>query len=496
MHQSYRKALVLAGAFLNAFPLSLLSFFGNLLPYIDSYCYAYRDQIVINIDPLWTASVFLGSFILGMIFSTPAERCFGMHLSILLANIGAIFSVSSGYFAIKEPLALALAFGGLQGVFVGIVYAMLIKLLLNTMPDHGGTATGLMSAGPVLGALINVGVAYAVINPNNKKPDVEMNNKVFFSDKGLTDRVPYYFLVVGVMTATFTLIGISLIYIGSWKTRQNDDEETLTESVGIDSSKTVTASNKPETSSLIVSGARVYGNKDHQQVCKTKECDSVSSPANDGTVRENRKTYSLQSNGTKKINAVADKSPREIIKTARFWLIWLAYVSSNHTNYLHLNLYKRYGERVIQDDSLLVTCGIISNAGMVIVRPLVGVASDKIGIRGINVYLNAASCLFMSLMIIVLHTCPWIYLILVVVEYMGTSPHTMLFSLLTAYEFGQTNCGSNMGLIRSGNIALVLLEPFFVDFLIQTIGWDWLFLTGSLASAVATAAIMALDYFP
>ncbi|GFR80247.1 major facilitator superfamily MFS-1 domain containing protein [Elysia marginata] len=502
MRPNYRKALVLVGTFLNAFPLSLQSYFGNLLPYIDSYYYAYREQIGFHVDPLWTSSVFVCSFILGMIVSSPIERRLGLHQSILATDICLSLALLLGYFTVKEPLALALVFGGSQGTFVGIVYSMMMKLLLLTMTEHKGLATGIMSAGPVFGALIFVGVSYVVINPYNKIPDLEVDNKAYFSDKDLVDRVPYYFLVVGAMTAAFTFIGMTLIYLGSWKYIQNQLEENVEESsltcnkedcANTDSTPIV-SSDEEEAVPVNATASREHSKIRQDTVRKTKKCKQVSS-SNNVLARKIQREEFLEDKRRTKPRAISDASPQEAIKTARFWLVWLAYVSSNHTNYLHLNLYKRYGQRVILDDSLLVTAGIISNAGMVVVRPLVGIASDRFGIRGMNVYLNAASCLFMSLMVLVLHTCPWLYVVLVVVEYMGVSPHTMLFSLLTAYEFGKTHCGSNMGLIRSGNILLVLLEPVFVDALIRAIGWDWLFLTGSLTSLVATMAVLALDFF-
>ena len=203
-----------------------------------------------------------------------------------------------------------------------------------------------------------------------------------------------------------------------------------------------------------------------------------------------------QESGARKCSrSQVEVSPREMIKSARFWLEWFAFVLSEHTNYIHLNLYKQYGERSISDDSMLVTTGIISNAGMLVVRILVGLAIDRFGIRNTNVILNGASSLFMSLMVLSLHTCPWAYMVLCVLENMGVSPHTMLFNLLASFEFGKTYCASSMGLIRSGNIPLVLLEPIIVNALIKTIGWDWVFLVGSFVSVIATVAIIALDWF-
>ncbi|RUS83022.1 hypothetical protein EGW08_009210 [Elysia chlorotica] len=246
---------------------------------------------------------------------------------------------------------------------------------------------------------------------------------------------------------------------------------------------------------LIVSGAQSYDNYRHDKIVKDEICASSLSLNGSSNTEQIPRNGHPQGCVDRDTCLNSELSSRDVLKTARFWLVWIAFVTSNHTFFIYLNVYKEYGEQKISDDSMFVTTGIISSIGTIIVCPLVGMASDTIGIRCTNVIFNGGSCLFMALMVIALHTCPWVYMVLVVVESMGLSPHTMLFSLLAANEFGKTNVASNMGLIRSGNIPLVLLEPIIVDVLIGTIGWDWVFLTGSLASAVATVAIVALDYF-
>ncbi|GFR91814.1 oxalate:formate antiporter-like isoform X1 [Elysia marginata] len=428
-----------------------------------------------------------------MIFASPIERLLGIHFSILIGDVIVSVSILSGYFAVKEPLALTLVYGGLQGFFVGVVYSLMVKLLLQTMQDHGGLANGIMSAGPVFGAALFIAMGYIFVNPHQVKPDLKFQKKVFFSNNDLINKVPNYFLVVGSLTASFTLIGVALMYYGSQESIKNDEEKARKESItptkgGSKVQNSSIESGKHEELPLHFTRARVYSNCIQEQ----SETGSFGSIPSKGVIEDSVSSH--KSMDIKKTHAEIEASPLEAIKTVKFWLVSLAYMASNHTTFLHLNLYKQYGQRIIRDNKLFVTTGIISNVSLVIVRPLVGAASDRIGIRNINVFLNAASCILMCLMVVSLHTFPWVYMVLITVEFMGVSPHTLLFSLLSAYEFGKSHCASNMGLIRSGNILIVLLEPLFIDAMINAIGWDWLFLSGSMTSAIATLAIIALDW--
>ncbi|KAK3792290.1 hypothetical protein RRG08_007368 [Elysia crispata] len=480
-------------------------FFGNVLPYLDSYYHEHRHKISLYISPLWTTSVCVSTFTFGMIFTTPIENRFGINATILVGDIILSFSYISVYFIIREPLALALVFGGLQGASVGIVYALIVKLLLLKLPKHGGLATGLVSGGARIGTVLFIGVSFAVINPSNTKPDLKVGNNVYFSDKKLLNRVPIYFLVLGAITAATTFIGAAFMYIGSCDLpRKGKAKETFTDSDDTvdsqlcretDACKILTTIGRNEAVPLKDSSAQLYGNPEQEE--KVNAEIRTSSTSLNGTQNSEKIPGNISPHDSVHSERCvsSELSPREAPKTARFWLVWLAFVASNHTFFLHLNLYKQYGEQAISDDSMLVTTGIISNISLFFVCPLVGLASDRIGIRNTSIILNAASCLFMSLMVITIHTCPWMYMVLVVIENMGMYPHTMIFSLLTAFEFGKVYCASNMGLIRTGNVPLVLLEPYIVEVLIRTIGWDWLFLTGSLTSIIATVAIMALYRF-
>ena len=499
MHKKCKKAFVVIGASIIASPLSLVNYFGNLYPYLASYNYAYRTKMYFYVDPLWTASVFICTFITSMIFTSPIELRFGIRRCVMAGDIVLWVSLMSGYFTVKEPMALTLIFGGVQGIAVGILYSLATKILLQTMLNQGGLSTGIMSLGMVFGTFVSIGVAFAVTNPGNKKPDLKIDNKVYFSDKNLIDRVPIYFLSVGAIMVVFNIFGTVLMFIGSSDVSKDSENESLLKISAIHHQRFErNHKNDILASSVNNESVLLKDTVDHGQPRRYKNCtETHGSSSSVITVSANadERQHSL---GVKRdvteLASASEMSPREAIKTFKFWCIWLGYVCSHHTTYLQLNLYKQYGQGVIPNDAQLTTTGLISNASMAIACLLTGVASDKFGIRTMHVAFHSASCLFMCLMVVALHTCPWVYMVLIVIENMCLAPHTMLFSLLAASEFGKTHCASNMDLVRTGNLVMMLIEPLLVDAMLETVGWDWVFLTGAFTATVAAIAIFAFDW--
>ncbi|KAK3728035.1 hypothetical protein RRG08_033131 [Elysia crispata] len=562
----YKKAFVLIGAILIVSPLSLLSYYGNLLPYLASYYNARRDELSVPVDLLWPPSVFRCTFTLAMIFTSPLELRFGIRPCILAGLLLLWASVMCSYIAVKEPLALLVLFGGTHGIAVGILYPTTLKLLLQTFPNKAGLASGLLSVGPVVGALLNIGIAFAVINPNDEKPDLYVDNKVFFSNPKMIQRVPNYFLVAGGCTVAYTFIGMTLAFVGSSNSAPESDSEILEDPTptntrlcqqdtgaekaafvksetehlnfaAVETPKTRTVSNS-ETEK-INRAARTYNTvssvKDGEQAlsgekpCENsiqqkdgeqalggeKPCEN-SIQQKDGeqalsgekpcenSIQQKDGEQALgggkpcensiqEKDGMTKLVVQEELSPRQALLSGRFWCVWLCYLCASHTAYLHLNLYKQYGQLAIANDSMLVTAGMVSMLFTMVGRPSVGICSDRIGIRNTTIAICLGSSLFMVLMVISLHRGSWAYLVFVVAEFLSVSPHTMIFSLLATFEFGKTHCASNMGLITSGNIIVILLEPFIANTLIETVGWNWLFLSGSMTAAVSMVAIMAVE---
>ena len=228
-----RKVLVIAGATLITSPVSMLTYYGNVLPYLASYFQTHRDSMTYHLSALWPSTAYRTCLPLAMIFASPLERRLGIRTCIACGQILISISVLSGFYAIQEPLALTLVFGAVQGMSNGISYSLTNKLLLASVPGKGGLITGIVSIGPALGSLVNIGLAYAVVNPNNAKADLLVGNTLYFSDPNILERVPYYFLVTGAFTTIMTISGMILLFMGSanlFKEESNEHISGSTES--------------------------------------------------------------------------------------------------------------------------------------------------------------------------------------------------------------------------------------------------------------------------
>ncbi|GFO08975.1 transporter, major facilitator family protein [Plakobranchus ocellatus] len=223
------QSLVIIGATLVTFPLSMLTYYGNLLPYLASYFQAHRDSMTMYLDPLWPSTAFRCFLPVSMMFTTPLERWLGARTCISVGVAALCVCVLSGFFSVDEPVALTIIFGALHGLSVGLIYPLTSKLLLDTVSGPGGLASGIMSIGPALGSLVNIGLAYAVVNPTNKKADLEKGKTFYFSDPDIIKNVPYYFLVTGAVTAFTTVLGTLLLIIGSGRTNTKSEKNRSAE---------------------------------------------------------------------------------------------------------------------------------------------------------------------------------------------------------------------------------------------------------------------------
>ena len=451
---SKKQVLVLVGCMLVACPLSLMSYYGNLLPYLGSYYHSRHDQISFHVDMLWPPSAFRCCFSLAMVFTSPMEMKFGIRPCMVAGLILLWVSQICPYFVVEEPLALTIIFGGAQGLATGILYPLALKLLVSTWTKHAGLATGVFSLGPIIGSLINIGLSFGVINPTNKKPDLELDNVVYFSDQDIIDKVPLYFLISGLATVAYTSLGLILAFIGSSNscpssrnnTRGEDQSSTPASQLNEQSvDAIVKPGNRNGVDSIVFTGVelihfRLRSEQDKQtDQTRSDECETSCSPSDTSpngqniysmmiadnkngvvnsafegvelsqlgaesevdkpkvdverngsvspaqdvqTVMEGENQISPKgSKGGSKLLVLSELSPQEVLKTARFWVVWLCFIFLSHGNYVHLNLYKQYGQLAISDDSVLVTTGIIGMAGTLVVRPTLGAISDKIGVR-------------------------------------------------------------------------------------------------------------------
>ncbi|GFR66194.1 major facilitator superfamily transporter [Elysia marginata] len=381
----WKKICILLGGILMTTPLSFTHSYGNLLPYLASYFQARMNHMICYVDPLWITTMFRSCFSLAMVFTSSFEHRFGKFPCIIAGAFIMSISVLCSYSAVREPLALTLTFGVTHGIAVGAVYPLTLKLILEMMAAKGGTAVGFSAIGPPLGAKVNIAMAYGVINPSNRDPDLRVGSHVYFSDPEIVHRVPFYFLVMGSLMVVTNIVGVTLLYHGyssSIHDSFNQVDNATLHGEDQDLIKPADPSSFGEKSSLYPA---LYS------TLKPVNTNYLSTAFKEGQLSEENRARSQDNHSQEKDidrhreprkqnePIYGDLSPKEILLTRPFWLVWLCCFGISHSFYIHLTLFKEYGQLTIANDALLATTAMLGMAGMIIIRPSVGLISDKIG---------------------------------------------------------------------------------------------------------------------
>ncbi|XP_059139382.1 uncharacterized protein LOC131927641 [Physella acuta] len=498
-----RKYLVLMGCIMLLMPVSVSVYFGNFLTYLASYYHAHMSRVYVWVDPLWLSSAFKILQPIGMIFAGFIETKSSLKTGILVGAVIQSASVILSYWAVQEPLALLLCFGIAQGVAGGILLALPYKLAAETFPEKRGFAFGILSTGPSIFPLLHMLLSYYLINPSNIATDIQINNIRYFTDPEVIERVPPFFLKIGLFTFALQLVGFILIQCRRRELNPSDDGQTEELLVG-------SKPGEEEKEDYDNIAGEIYKEKDNvsainESVSSESNVKDTYEKLNDQTIVEIRTgdvaaTQELKEkemfevgevkSGDEKSKTcseivVKDLTPREMLCTLTFWKVWTIFALMGHTFFIHLNLYKQFGLTVINNDNTLVMTGTISTFVLMVFRPLVGFMSDKYGLKPVLVTTCACSNFFMTMMPISLYTFPPLYIVFVALEFYATSSVKVFYYMTPMALFGEKHFASNVGFMSASQWVVYFLGPIVVPPLIKSIGWTNVFLTGSVAAALA-----------
>ena len=506
--------MIVVGCSLLTFPFSMNTYFGNVLPYIASYYQAKRNEIIWYLDTLWVVSAFNFIGPLSMVTCTLVEKWLGLRRTIFFGGALATLSILASFEAVREPAALVFTYGFLNALGTGLIYSLCTKIVLQVASARKGLAFGVMLAFQSVGSLVNIGVAFAVVNPSNTAPDMTIGNTNYFSDAGLISRVPYFFIATGLLTVMTSASGFALVQIAAkdlsiWNKGLSEnteassvepiDNEGTEKQIKEKSMCPVSCTQPSEDNSrdtdrnaLIQKEETLYSRK--TAYSSTESCRSSSK---DEYIKPVIESYhhvksSAAESPTQKSATKTDLTPTEALRTMRFWIIWVGSLFLAHTFYILTNLYKQYGLLRIKDDEILVVTGILSTVTLIATRPLAGVFSDKFGVKMTMVQTCAVSSIFMGLMVITIHLCPPLYIVATIVEFSCSSTYFMISSLLVNELIGSTHYPSIIGLVYTARVITSVLDPMIVDVMVRTVGWDWVFVSGVVSGLLSVLVSLAL----
>ncbi|GFS15533.1 major Facilitator-like protein 5 [Elysia marginata] len=479
------------------------TYFGNLLPYLSSYYQATRNEIHWYVEPLWIISVFNIVSPLSMVTCTLMEKWLGLRQTICLGGALSALSILASYMAIREPVALVLTYGFINALGTGLLFSLCTKVVLQAASTRKGLAYGVMTSFQSVGSLVNIGLAFAVINPKNTDPDLSIGNTNYFSDPELIRNVPYYFVAIGVLTVASSSVGFLLVQLVAgnlsfWNknTIENSASKISNQTKDVvfeqgQSQETIflnTVKSLSTNDDSTVKNRTFYHTADTTHV--TQEIKGNNS--NGAFSASNEHPESSTASDVDKSGPERDLTPCEALTTHRFWLILLASLFLSHTFYVLTNLYKQYGLLRIANDQVLVITGILSTVTLIATRPLAGVFSDKFGVKMTMVLTCAVSSVFMALMVVTLNLYPPLYIVMTIVEFSCSSTYFLISSLLVNELIGTTHYPSVIGLVYTARVVSSLLDPLIVEAMVETVGWDWVFVSGIVSGIISVFCSLCL----
>ncbi|KAI8791414.1 oxalate:formate antiporter [Biomphalaria glabrata] len=521
------RYLVLIGCVLLIMPVSLVVYIGNFYIYFSSYYYVNVSKVTVWIDPLWLSSAYMVLQPIGMVLQPIGMvlQPIGMVLQpigMVLQPIGMVLagfvekrtknlntgialeallqssSVVLSYWAIDEPLALLMTFGILQGIAGGVVLPLPYKKASQVFPEKRGLAFGILSIGPCIFPLLHMVLSYYLINPDNKATDIEIGNIRYFTDADLINRVPSFFFKIGLFTTALQVVGFLLILLQKHDLSKEKSQSTvllgkkdsveekneIKDDSNVNPSKLTNNCRNENKTECLVTCEKSTNIIETEDV--SKETYQISSIKENYCLHEEKGfIFEGEESSDKKINEPKDFTTKEMLMSCSFWKTWLIFALLGHTSFIHLNLYKQFGLTVINDDNLLVMAGTISSFVLMLFRPVVGIMSDKFGMKPILVITCACANVFMTMMTISLYTFPPMYIVFVGLEFCAVSSVRVLYLMMPIIMFGPTHFATNVGLMSSSQWITFFIVPLITPALIKSVGWAYVMLSGAAAAAVA-----------
>jgi len=312
-------------------------------PNINTYLTSYMRTTGYNPSLTYADFVFLSTTKtvvqgLSMPFIGVIARKMGCRPSIAIGS--AIYSIGFmlTYFTVKYWFPLAIMSLACHGIGFSFVYATAIGAAQKWFPQQRkGLVGSIVVSGYGFGSLFWVPIQTAFVNPDNVMAVVDQNCtyagtdqeqtkcELYFMDENMLGRIPYMFLMLGVIFFVMGILATILI------TEPEQDQE-------LEDSK------------------------------QAKE-------------DQNQKAMELSEKGDEPPKSVFSLSPLQVLKTPIFYQIWVGFFSISLTNGLMGNYSKTFGLTFINDDHYYAKVAVFLNILNGFCRIAWGFNYDRFGFK-------------------------------------------------------------------------------------------------------------------
>ncbi|KAK7504437.1 hypothetical protein BaRGS_00004303, partial [Batillaria attramentaria] len=147
-------------------------------------------------------------------------------------------------------------------------------------------------------------------------------------------------------------------------------------------------------------------------------------------------------------NRARDLDPGGMLRTRQFVLLWLAFCLTTTGTCIALAEYKNFGQTFIRDDHYLAHVATLSSLLGAILKPAWGTAC---------IALCSTSCLTFGSWYLTSDLPQYVFLIWACVLFLTISGSYLLFPLAVSRSFGLTHYMSNVAVVFSALVALLLV---------------------------------------
>ena len=137
------------------------------------------------------------------------------RLTALIGSLLIAGGIAASFGSVYTTLLLVDCFGLCLGMGFTLLFMRLMTVAMQWFPNRKGRLVfGIVSSGTCLSSSLFVPIQTVFINPNNLMPDFrpETNSEFYyFNQSEVLDRVPYSFLLLGMICIILQFIDVTVI---------------------------------------------------------------------------------------------------------------------------------------------------------------------------------------------------------------------------------------------------------------------------------------------
>lgn len=178
----------------------------------------------------------------------------------------------------------------------------------------------------------------------------------------------------------------------------------------------------------------------------------------------------------------SDLSPRQVVRTREFFLLWISKCLSVYPFLIISSYYKAIGQLYIGDDQFLSSIGSAIVISCTLLRLLFGGLIDTFGYKNNLIAACAVQAISSCFLTVTVKSSKLLYLINVLLFICPASNMMVIYIVALKKLFGKSYIISNIGMVSTVDVLILFISPPFLDYIFREGYWTLMIFTGCFAA--------------